>query len=159
MVRVSKIKHVTNRYLCTVDRRHTVRVFCAERRLAIERHIMSTLHRDQITRQMSLQQLLTSLHTAAASARLRWRKRTWCWTDLKQRPAPALFLWRVTWTFDLLIRNKWVSGLNLEHTFSDPSCIGFWNISRKNRQTNSVKNSIRATAVGAGMYLPSPSDR
>jgi len=60
-------------------------VLCTERRLAIERHIMSTLHRDQITRQMSLQHLLTSLHTAAAAAaaagaRLRWRRPPWWWT-------------------------------------------------------------------------------
>jgi len=43
-------------------------VWCVERRLAVERHIMSTLHRDQLTRQMSLQHLLASVNTAAAAA-------------------------------------------------------------------------------------------
>ena len=62
--------------------------------------------------------------------------------------------WLVTLTFDLLIP-KYIghqeSSWNILHVkFTDPSCIGSWDIMRINRQTNGSKDLTPATAVGLG---------
>ena len=72
-----------------------------------------------------------------------------------QIPTPAMLLWLVTLTFDLLTpKINGFPGLIKEHfcffKFSDPSCIGF-EISRgKNRQTNVDKNPTPATSNVVG---------
>ena len=73
-------------------------------------------------------------------------------------PRRHCFWCLVTLTFDLSTKINWFPGLMVKHfyvKFDDRSCIGFWDIVRKNARTNRqtpVKTTPASTAVGVGEY-------
>ena len=69
----------------------------------------------------------------------------------------VLCMWLVTLTVDLwpfISKINGFTGLIMEHLFcivksGNPSCVGFWDIARKNRHTDNYENPTPAT-VGLG---------